>query len=186
MSTTINKVETEIVLKKNDNVMTVFYIEVKHSIKNHQEILKKIIENIKKFTSESGVNVKYNHVRDAEKVFKLIDGKTVEITSDHIYFKLNYDKLGDFKKYQSKCSVSRFITMARFTPENEEQKSKLLKVKNSFVKISEDGEVLLFKSRTTQPSHYYLSRQIFNESVVVIDNKNFKYETDKLKTTVKK
>ena len=30
MSTTINKVETEIVLKKNDNVMTVFYIEVKH------------------------------------------------------------------------------------------------------------------------------------------------------------
>jgi Holliday junction resolvase len=178
-----NAVNAVNVIKKNGEVMTIFYIEVKHSIKNHQEIIKKIIENVKKFTTETSINVKYNHVKDAEKVFKLIDEKTVEIDSDHIYFKLNYDKLGDFKKYQNKCSVSRFVTMARFTPENEEQKNKLLKIKNSFVKIFEVDGVLLFKSRTTQKSHYYLSRQIFNEANIVINNKNFKYDVKKLKTS---
>ena len=188
MASNMEKVENTILneTKKNGDVMTVFYIEVKHSIKNYQDIIKKIIENIKKFTSETGINVKYNHVKDAEKVFKLIDEKTVEINSDHIYFKLNYDKLGDFKKFQKKCSVSRFITMARFTPENEEQKNKLLKVKNSFVKISEVDGSLLFKSRTTQSSHYYLSRHIFNETGIVINNKNFKYDVKKSKTVDKK
>ena len=86
-----------------------------------------------------------------------------------------------FKKYQSKCSVSRFVSKAYFIPENDEQKNKLLKVKNSFVKITEENNSLLFKSRTTQTSHYYLSKQIFNDASVVITNKNFKYVAESLK-----
>ena len=185
-----NKAEdskTEIVVSnKGDNkIMTVFYIEVKHSIKNYQDVIKKVFENIKKFISETKIVVKYNHVKDAEKVLKLIDEKTVEIDSDHIYFKLHYDNLGLFKKYQSKCSVSRYVSKAYFTP-TEDQKEKLLKVKNSFVKIVEENDKLLFKSRTTQSSHFYLSKKIFDETSIVITNKNFKYVVEPKKTPVSK
>ena len=171
--------KTEIVQNaNNDKIMTVFYIEIKHSIKNHEEIIKKVFENIKKFSKETGTVVKYNHIKEASKTFKLIDEKTVEIVSDHIYFKLNYNKLGEFKKYQKKCSVSRFAIRAIFVPENNEQKEKLLKIKNSFIKISQEGDNLVFKSRTSQSAHYYLSRQLFNDVDIVINNKNFKYSAD--------
>ena len=175
--------KTEIIKNtNNDKIMTVFFIEVKHSIKNYEEINKKIFENFKKFNEETGIVIKYNHIKDAEKKVQLINAQNVEIVSDHIYFKLSYNNLGAFKKYQSKCSVSRFSSKAYFVPENDEQRNKLLKTKNSFIKISQEDDKLLFKSRTTQSSHYYLSRQLFNDAGIVITNKNFKYVAPVLKS----
>ena len=176
--------KTEIIKNTNDKIMTVFYIEVKHSIKNHEDIIKRVFENFKKFTEETGIVVKYNHIKEAEKKVQLINAQNVEIVSDHIYFKLSYTNLASFKKHQSKCSVSRFTSKAYFIPENDEQKDKLLKVKNSFIKISQEDNKLVFKSRTTQSAHYYLSRQLFNDSGIVITNKNFKYIASVLKSAV--
>ena len=186
MEENTQETKTEIVKNTtiNDKIMTVFFIEVKHSIKNYEEIIKKVFENFKKFTEETKIIVKYNHIKEADKKLQLINAQNVEIVSDHIYFKLNYSNLGTFKKYQLKCSVSRFTSNAYFIPENDEQKNKLLKVKNSFIKISQEGDKLLFKSRTTQGSHYYLSKQLFNDNGIVITNKNFKYIAPVLKSPV--
>jgi hypothetical protein len=163
-------------LDTDNKIMTVFYIQVPQSIENYKDIVKKVLENIKNFSTENNIIVKYNYIENAvDKQFQQINGKTVEIKSDHIYFKLNYNNLGLFKKHQKKCSCSRYITMAHYTPKNDEEKQKLLKVKNSFVKITEQDNKLLFKSRTTQNSHYYLSRQIFNENEILMTNKTFKY-----------
>lgn len=162
--------------KKDNNdskIMTVFYVEIKHSVKNYEEVVKKVLENIKKFSTENKIMVKYNYVKNAEKYKTIVNEEVVEINSDHIYFKLNYSNLPLFKKYQFLAKRSDYKTLSEFTPSNVEEKEKMLKVKNSFIKITEVDGKLLLKSRVSQNSHYYLSRQIFNELKITMNNKNF-------------
>ena len=169
------KEENTAIMSDSDKIMTVCYIKFKQQNANYKEIIKTALANIKRFSEEQNIMVKYNYVENAEKHKIFINGEVVETGIDHIYFKLNRKNFDLFKTYQFLFSTSTYKTEAFFIPDNEEQKDKLLKTRNSFIKITEFEGKLLFKSRTTQASHYYLSRKIFDDNKIKYNNKNFKY-----------
>ena len=152
----------------------IFYTSFNES--NTDEDVKNVVDNIKRFKSETNSFVKYNYVKNAFVRLLNKDDKETKQSNSHIYFKLKVSEIAKFKEYHPNFSKSKFFTHSTYECTDEE-KEMLINSKNSFLNIYYDKENNVFniKSNTTKNSHFYLFKKIFIENGKKMDFTKFKY-----------
>lgn len=156
----------------------IFYTSFNES--NTDEDVKNVVDNIKRFKSETNSSVKYNYVKNAFVRLLNKENKESKQSNSHIYFKLQVSEIEKFKEYHPNFSKSKFFTHSTYECTDEE-KEMLMNSKNSFLNIYYDRENNIFniKSNTTNNSHFYLFKKIFIENGKKMDFAKFKYVINK-------
>jgi len=143
---------------------------------NTDEDVKNVVDNIKRFKSDTNSLIKYNYVKNAFVRLLNKEDKETKQSNSHIYLKLQVSEIAKFKEYHPNFSKSKFFTHSTYECTDEE-KEMLINSKNSFLNIyyDRDNNVFNIKSNTPKNSHFYLFKKIFIENKKKMDFTKFKY-----------